>query len=131
MRTIVAGRARQFVTKVSDEDYEFLTQWLWTYAVSHKGNDTLIYIRRSLWVPEPEGGGRNVTILMHRLIVTDRMQLPQPSPRHTVHHDDGDSLNNQRENLGWLSPKGQMDENRLRYARAAGQLDVPIDDVPF
>jgi len=133
MREIVCGRSRQFVTRVSDEDYEFLTQWLWTFAVSHKGNERLIYIRRSISVPDElhPRGRRNVTILMHQLIVRERMGLVQPTPRHTVHHEDGDSLNNQRGNLGWLSPKGQMDENRLRYARAAGQLDAPIGDVPF
>lgn len=133
MREIICGRSRQYITRVSDEDYDLLTQWLWTFAVSHKGNERLIYIRRSISVPDAEHprGRRNVTILMHRLIVTERMGLVQPTPRHTVHHEDGDSLNNQRGNLGWLSPKGQMDKNRLRYAREAGQLDVPLDEVPF
>jgi hypothetical protein len=131
MREIICGRSRQYITRVSDEDYAFLTQWLWTFAVSHKFNERLIYIRRSISVRDGDGIRRNVTILMHRLIVTERMGLVQPTPRHTVHHEDGDSLNNQRGNLGWLSPKGQMDENRLRYAREAGQLDAPLDEIPF
>jgi hypothetical protein len=132
MREIVCGRSRQYITRVSDEDYEFLIKNLWTFARSHKGNDTLIYIRRSISVPDAEHprGRRNVTILMHRVVI-ERMGLVQPTPRHTVHHEDGDSLNNQRWNLGWLSPKGQMDENRLRYARSAGQLDAPLDEIPF
>jgi hypothetical protein len=130
MREILCGRSRQFITRVSDVDYEYLTQWLWTFARSHKGNDTLIYIRRSISVRDENGARRNVTILMHRVVI-DRIGLVQPTPRHTVHHVDGDSLNNQRENLGWLSPKGQMDENRLRYAREAGQLDAPIGEIPF
>lgn len=130
MREILCGRSRQFITRVSDVDYEYLTQWLWTFARSHKGNDTLIYIRRSISVRDENGARRNVTILMHRVVI-ERVGLVQPTPRHTVHHVDGDSLNNQRENLGWLSPKGQMDENRLRYAREAGQLDAPIGEIPF
>lgn len=130
MREIVCGRSRQFITRVSDVDYEYLTQWLWTFARSHKGNDTLIYIRRSISVRDENGVRRNVTVLMHRVVI-ERMGLVQPTPRHTVHHVDGDSLNNQRDNLGWLSPKGQMDENRLRYAREAGQLDAPIGEIPF
>jgi hypothetical protein len=130
MREILCGRSRQFITRVSDVDYEYLTQWLWTFARSHKGNDTLIYIRRSISVRDENGVRRNVTVLMHRVVI-ERMGLLQPTPRHTVHHVDGDSLNNQRGNLGWLSPKGQMDENRLRYAREAGQLDAPIDEIPF
>jgi hypothetical protein len=130
MREILCGRSRQFITRVSDVDYEYLTQWLWTFARSHKGNDTLIYIRRSISVRDENGVRRNVTILMHRVVI-ERMGLVQPTPRHTVHHVDGDSLNNQRGNLGWLSPKGQMGENRLRYAREAGQLDAPIDEIPF
>jgi hypothetical protein len=122
MRTITCGRSRQFQTRVSDEDYAHLMQWLWTYAVSHKGGE-LIYIRRSIKV-----AGASVTILMQRVVI-ERMGLVQPTPRHTVHHIDGDALNNQRENLTWLSPTGQMAENRVRYARAAGQM--VWEDIPF
>jgi hypothetical protein len=133
MREIICGRSRHYTTRVSDEDYEFFVQWLWTFAVSHKGNETLIYIRRSISIraPDTPRGWRSVTILMHRVCLEERMLIPPPSPRHTVHHIDGDSLNNQRTNLTWRSPAGQMAENRLRYARQAGQLDAPIDEIPF
>jgi hypothetical protein len=129
MQTITVGRARQFVALVSDEDYEFLRQWLWTYAISHKHGD-LVYVRRSIRVRD-ECGSHNVTILMHRVVLTECMGIAPPTPRHTVHHGDGSGLNNQRWNLGWRSPAGQMAENRLRYARDAGQLDAPIGDIPF
>lgn len=33
MRLITAGRSRQFRTAVSDEDYDYLMQWLWTFAM--------------------------------------------------------------------------------------------------
>lgn len=120
------GRSRQYIVAVSDEDYEFLSAWLWTFAVSHKGG-SLIYARRSV-----RQGGANVTILMHRVVI-ERMGLVQPTPRHTVEHGDGNGLNNQRDNLSWLSPKGQMASNRRRYARRAGQFDLgnDADDIPY
>jgi hypothetical protein len=101
MRLITIGKTLQFQTQVSDEDYEYLTQFLWTYAFSHpKGS--LVYARRSI-----RQGGFNVTILMHRVIM-ERQGKEPPSPKHTVDHDDGHSLNNQRYNLIWRTPKEQM-----------------------
>jgi hypothetical protein len=125
MRTITCGRSRQFVTLVSDADYDFLTQWLWTFAVSHRGGE-LIYIRRSIRVD-----GRNVTVLMHR-VVMERKGIAPPSLRHTVHHVDHDSLNNQRDNLEWLTHAEQMAANRLRHLKIAGRvLSGAEADIPF
>jgi hypothetical protein len=125
MRTIICGRSRQFITRVSDEDYDFLTRWLWTFAVSHRGGD-LIYIRRSIRV-----AGRNVTVLMHR-VVMERKGIAQPTPHHTVHHDDHDSLNNQRGNLVWLTHAEQQAANRLRHLKIAGRVTAePSLEVPF
>lgn len=123
MRLITIGRTRQYETMVSDEDYDYLTQWLWTFAVSHpKGS--LIYARRSIRV-----GGANITILMHRVIMVERMGLPRPSVKHTVDHDDGQSLNNQRENLFWRTGIEQMfTRRRLACAPAPAELEA---SVPF
>lgn len=119
MRLITIGRTLQFQTQVSDQHYDYLMQWLWTYAYSHpKGS--LVYARRSI-----RQGGMNVTILMHREIMRLR-GLEPPSPKHTVDHDDGHSLNNQDENLFWRTPKQQMAKQMgiqcfpVGYHRGAG-----------
>ncbi|HLH94989.1 MAG TPA: HNH endonuclease [Xanthobacteraceae bacterium] len=113
---------------MSDIDYDFLMQWLWTFAVSHRGGD-LIYARRSIRV-----GDANVTILMHRVILRERMGLEPPTPRHTGDHRDGDSLNNQRSNLRWLTPKQQM-ANRIRlsrqWAKVAAEATAADNALPF
>jgi hypothetical protein len=122
MRIITIGRTRQYETMVSDEDYDFLTQWLWTFAVSHpKGS--LVYARRSRRV-----GGANITILMHRVIIVERMGLQRPSVHHTVDHDDGNSLNNQRRNLFWRTGPEQMFTRRRVQAAVAAPA---LADIPF
>jgi hypothetical protein len=127
MRTITCGRSRQFVTYVSDEDYDYLQQWLWTFAVSHKGGE-LIYIRRSV-----RSGDSNVTILMHR-VVLERALGPPPTRRHTGHHGDGDALNNQRPNLTWRTPKEQMavQHGLIRYRQELAAVAGPPGlEIPF
>lgn len=123
MRILTIGRSRQYETKVSDEDYAWLTQWLWTFAVSHpKGS--LVYARRSVHT-----GSGNVTVLMHRVIIIERMGLPRPSEDHTVDHDNGDSIDNQRDNLFWRTGQEQM-FTRRRIAAAAGALREP-EPIPY
>jgi hypothetical protein len=117
-RTITVGARTQYVVKVSPEDYDFLMQFKWTYAVSHK-HGGLVYARRSIRV-----GDNNKTILMHREVI-DRMGLPRPSDKHFVDHDNGDSLDNRRINdrdraqLQWLTTQ----ENN---AKRLGIRAVPI-----
>jgi len=124
MRIITIGRSRQYETMVSDEDYDYLTQWLWTFAVSHpKGS--LVYARRSIRL-----GSGNVTILMHRVIIEQRMLEPRPSPHHTVDHDDGNSLNNQRGNLFWRTGAEQMFTRRRLQKAAAPEHELEAA-VPF
>jgi hypothetical protein len=67
-------------------------------AVSHPQHGALVYARRSV-----REGDRNVTLLMHRLIITERMRLERPSDRHFVDHENGDSLDNRRVNDRGLS----------------------------
>jgi len=121
-RTITIGARTQYVTRVSDEDYDFLMQWKWTYAVSHpKGG--LVYARRSLRV-----GDQNVTVLMHRVII-DRMGIVRPSLLHFVDHENGHSLDNRRVNdagcvqLRWLTNK---ENNALANKR--GIRSVPLGE---
>lgn len=130
--TIIVGARTQYAVKVSWEDYDFLMQWKWTFAVSHpKGG--LVYARRSVRI-----GDRNETVLMHRIIITERMGLERPSDKHFVDHENGDSLDNRRENdfgrqqLGWLTPKENMANQRGIISRPAVQAFRPIlSDIPF
>lgn len=130
--TITIGARTQYVVKVSWEDYDFLMQWKWTYAVSHKGGG-LVYARRSIRV-----GDRNETVLMHRVIITERMGIERPSLHHFVDHENGDSLDNRRINdadedqLRWLTPKENMANQRGILQRPVVQVFRPIiSDIPF
>jgi hypothetical protein len=131
--TIIVGARTQYVVKVGWEDYDFLMQWKWTYAVSHPMHGGLVYARRSV-----RDGERNVTILMHRVIITERMGLARPSQRHFVDHENGDSLDNRRVNdqglpqLSWLTAKENMANRRGIRAVPAVQAYAPVmSDIPF
>jgi len=126
-RTITVGRREQYAVKVSACDYDFLMQWPWTFARSHKYGQ-LIYARRSI-----RCGDSNVTILMHRVVI-ERMGLVRPSETHFVDHENGDALDNRRVNdaglqqLRWLT----MAEN---MANQRGVRAVPIaatgSEIPY
>lgn len=132
-RTIIVGRRTQYSVKVSPCDYDFLMQWKWTFAVSHPRHGGLVYARRSI-----REGMRNVTVLMHRVIIVERMGLERPSDNHFTDHDNGDSLDNRRENdigrqqLQWLT-------NQENAAKRYGIRNQPVVqafrpaliDIPF
>ena len=132
-RTITIGARTQYVVKVSPEDYDWLMQWKWTYAVSHP-NGGLVYARRSI-----RQGNANVTVLMHREIIEKRMGITRPSEAHFVDHENGDSLDNRRVNdfglaqLQWLT----VQENNLKRSLRPGKRIAPIGaagelgDIPF
>lgn len=129
--TITIGARTQYQVKVSWEDYDYLMQWPWTYAVSHPQQGGLVYARRSV-----REGGRNVTILMHRVIIA-RMGLKRPSKKHFVDHENGDSLDNRRENnlglqqLRWLTAK-QNRANQWGIRAVPIGVDAPgTADIPF
>lgn len=123
LATFIVGRSRQYVVKVSAVDIEFLTQWRWTFAVSHPAGG-LVYARRSIRV-----GDQNVTILMHRVVLIECMGLVRPSEHHFTDHINGDSLDNCRENLRWVTAQENM--MNQRGIRAAPITDAWVADVPF
>jgi hypothetical protein len=131
-RTITIGARTQYVVKVSLEDYDFLMQWKWTFAVSHKGGG-LVYARRSV-----RSGDQNVTILMHRVLLVERMEMDRPSLKHFVDHDNGDSLDNRRVNdrdrpqLQWLTAKENMAKQYGHFCRPVVKPAFsPLSDIPF
>lgn len=117
-RTIIIGRNTHFLVKVSPEDYDFLMQWKWTFARSHGQWSGLVYARRSIKASD----GSNVTVLMHRVILLERMKIGRPSEMHFTDHENGDSLDNRRfvkrtQQLRWLTAKEQMTNRRNVISR--------------
>jgi len=72
-----------FVTKVDDEDYEWLNRWRWKPQIDHNN----VYAVRNI---RYNGGYK--TIRMHRFIVN-------PPDGILIDHIDSDGLNNQKYNL--------------------------------
>lgn len=126
MKLITVGRSLQFQTRVSDEDYDHLIQFLWTYGVSHRGG-RLIYVRRAIRVD-----GANVTVLMHHVVLARKGAL-RPTENHTADHGDGDPFNNTRENLDWLTPTEQMRNRQAHRKQQIWPYSIwtPPDDLPF
>lgn len=52
------------------------------------------------------------------------MQKEPPTPKHTIgDHGDSESLNNQRENLEWVTPKENAERKRSKRWR-----HLPVND---
>lgn len=83
-------------TKVSDEDYEELSQYKWYFKKQVDGNGGYAARNTSYVKGEPR-----TTIRMHR-------QLLQPEPHLEVDHINGDKLDNRRENLRLVNRSQNM-----------------------
>ncbi len=99
---------RGFVTKVDNEDFEWLNQWNW--YVNTPPNHYSSYVHRQVRDPilkNKRGYAKQVLILMHRQIMN------VPKGQH-VDHIDGDGLNNQRINLRTCSHPENLWNQRKR-----------------
>lgn len=133
MRRIFLGRHAQYEALVSDEDWEFLSGFSWSFGVSHPAGG-LVYARRSVWVP---GANYNRTVLMHHVVLERRAAegdptAIRPSKKHTADHGDGNSLNNQRRNLRWATHGEQMAKENRRGIRAR-PAEPPMwdEEIPY
>jgi hypothetical protein len=89
------------VALVSDQDYEFLSQWKW--CASNESRGTKWYAIR--WSRKSEHGeGKPYKIRMHRVL----MGLPPKDDSVVVDHKDRNGLNNQRENLEMITQVENM-----------------------
>ena len=119
-RTIPIGARGQHTVVVDAQDYAYLTHWRWSFMISRWRYGAKVYARRSVRVRDAAAPrrGRNVTLLMHRVILTERMGLAPPSAAHEGDHIDVDSLNNTRANLRWSSRAEQNANQRRRISKA-------------
>ena len=88
-------------TRVSQEDFAFLSQWKW---FAHKDRSGCFYAVRNRRVDDESDRKQ---IIMHRVIAA-RIGLDLA---HTIDHMDGDGLNNIRSNLR-SATKAQNSRNR-------------------
>jgi hypothetical protein len=104
---------------VSDEDYAWALQWCW--QITWDRHKRKAYATRST-----TEDGRRIKIYLHKAVL-GRSGKVQPGEDFTMgDHQDGDSLNCQRDNLEWATPS----QNR-RTARPAARPRPVAEDIPF
>ncbi len=115
VRTIILGAKGQHECVVDEEDYAFLVKWKWSFKVSSWKYGRKIYARR-----KTTNGSRYAfrTVMMHDVILLERLKRRRPSELHTGHHIDGNSLNNTRDNLIWGSKSTQTKRQKRRLSHA-------------
>lgn len=102
--------SKGMVALVSDEDYEYLSQWKW--SVSQEGRGTKWYAIR--WSQKHEqGNGKRFKIRMHR-VVAERKAFSETNilmdrSHLVVDHVNSNSLDNTRENLEYVTQEENMD----------------------
>jgi hypothetical protein len=101
---------RDFPVLVSDEDYDFLSQFSWFAKASRSGDYACASVRN---------GRKVITLRMHRVIAGCYNGK-------TVDHLNGNHFDNQRENLEIVT----SEENIKRYYDLKGEEKFK-DTVPF
>lgn len=108
-RVLILGARNQHECLVDEDDYAFLVQWRWTFVVASWKPGRNVYGRRCMRVD-----GFKRTILLHDVILEQRMGLPRPSGDYTADHKNGDTLDNRQGNLRWFTGAQQFHNQRAR-----------------
>lgn len=104
-----AGRLAEYECLVDQEDMVYFTQYLWSYKRSPNGK---MYFKRAVSLYDLTGRCGAESIYLHIEILT-RAKGPMPTRRRCIaDHLDGNSLNNRRDNLEWVT-KRQNNQNRF------------------
>lgn len=105
-RRVYLDKACEIFALVSPQRYAWVSQWRWGWRWDR--TKTKRYATRTSW-----SGGRRVTVYMHKAILAETGKI-QPTELHTIgDHQDGESLNNQDDNLEWATVS-QNRRNRKR-----------------
>ncbi len=98
------------VALIDDADFEWLSQWKWRCSRHFR----TWYAMRTV-----HSLGKTMTVSMHRLITGAK-------PGEQVDHVDGNGINNQRNNLRFVTTWGAFAEARRRWPRVVELLDRPL-----
>lgn len=100
-KTISLGRHADVVCYVDDVDYEWALQWKW--RITFDKHKRKMYATRN--TRQRKVSPHQITVYMHKEILIRKGDVA-PSLDHNIgEHADGDSLNNRRENLSYVTPK--------------------------
>lgn len=104
------------VVLVSDEDYEYLSQFTW-YAMEKKGR---FYVSRQEFIEDENGEKKLKRIYMHRE-VAERSGIDTSQ---FIDHKDRNGLNNQRDNLRPATNKQNQENASLNVTNTSGYRGV-------
>lgn len=116
MKRVLLGRDCRHETWVSDCDYDWVIQWCWNWKQSSKKWKGAIYARRTQWLSHD-----SYTTLQLSYAILERAGKPRPSSRHQASHENGNSLDNTRENLEWRTRKQNV---KIRERHRAQRLKM-------
>lgn len=113
-------------TKVSNEDFEFLSQWKWCASNNTKEWCTVkkIYAVRGTRKKSPSGEIKYTRIYIHRAIM-ERILGPEnlhEMDGKVVDHGDGNTLNNTRENLWLITQAENSDWSNLKNIKNSKKI---------
>ena len=100
------------VTQIDDADYEHLSQWRWRAKWNPCTHS--YYAARNIWVVSPDGKRQCRFVSMSRLI------LGLTDSKIQADHKNGDTLDNQRENLRAATPAQNAANRKRRKTNTSG-----------